>query len=664
METLNLNRIPNVSNPVVHVSQYDIGRVFRFELYEGSSVYTLDGTETIECNVRKLDGNIVTVGVTNTSDSYIDVITTEQMTAIHGQNYGEIVFKKGGNVIGSVNFILQVEQSPLEGGITSDSAIYNLEVQVANYVATEVASQYDSNNVLFDSTPTSGHNTPYTVTSNGIKDALDTKQDLIASKSASGSLIHITDGGDNIPMKSLESEIVAVESGSGEKSPTNPYTISGFNSGKIGVTNDNIEQLWTIDNSFRGEVNFNQIVETSKKSATITPDGTQTYSVVGNRTSVLNVDDIYFIACTISYIGIKTLRAFCLVGSNGYGSPAQDLTGSSGTFGWILKPNSATSLSIGLSNILTSEKLTSADAWTYDNLMCINLTQMFGSTIADYIYSIRQTTGVDFFRSLYPDVYYSYNLGTSELVGENTNTYTFTFGQTVYGGHFDNKGNLVVTHGYIASYNGEPINEPWISSMDNYVPNTSPSTGAQVVYPLTTPTTLSITSQDIPTLSGENNIFSNCGDTAIEYFTNTVDGLVTLINEFTVENATELPISDSDPTDTKSYIDNGLSGKADTSDTYTKTEVNNLLNDKQNKNVLNIVKHYDSGTSSDAITDIITEYGKVNMVFAFDVPLGYFTGCLTFANDNMGSGFIVLSTTGRFWVVSYVSGTITLTELT
>lgn len=42
--------------------------------------------------------------------------------------------------------------------------------------------------------------------------------------------------------------------------------------------------------------------------------------------------------------------------------------------------------------------------------------------------------------------------------------------------------------------------------------------------------------------------------------------------------ATDLPISANDPTDTKSYIDTGLSGKADTNDTYTKSEIDNFLN--------------------------------------------------------------------------------------
>lgn len=52
------------------------------------------------------------------------------------------------------------------------------------------------------------------------------------------------------------------------------------------------------------------------------------------------------------------------------------------------------------------------DETVYINLF--DLTQMFGSTVADYIYSLEQSTagaGVAFFRSLFPDPYYAYNAG-------------------------------------------------------------------------------------------------------------------------------------------------------------------------------------------------------------------------------------------------------------
>ena len=46
--------------------------------------------------------------------------------------------------------------------------------------------------------------------------------------------------------------------------------------------------------------------------------------------------------------------------------------------------------------------------------MCFDLTQMFGSTIADYIYSLEQATagaGVAWFKKLFPNDYYAYNAG-------------------------------------------------------------------------------------------------------------------------------------------------------------------------------------------------------------------------------------------------------------
>lgn len=175
MESFNLNIIPGKDRPVCHASQYDIGRTIRVNLFEGFNVFTLDGTEVISISVRKPDGNVVTESVTNTSDSYVEFVTTEQMTACHGSNLCELKLEKGADVIGTMNFILEVEQDPLEGGVQSASEIDNLETQIAGMVATEVADQYDSANVIFDAVPTAGHGVGYAVTSEGVKDELDQK---------------------------------------------------------------------------------------------------------------------------------------------------------------------------------------------------------------------------------------------------------------------------------------------------------------------------------------------------------------------------------------------------------------------------------------------------------------------------------------------------------
>lgn len=177
MESFNLNIIPGKDRPVCHASQYDIGRTIRVNLFEGFNVFTLDGSEVISISVRKPDGNVVTESVTNTSDSYVEFVTTEQMTACNGSNLCELKLEKGADVIGTMNFILEVEQDPLEGGVQSASEIDNLQTQIAGMVATEVANQYDSANVIFDAAPTPGHGNGYAVTSEGVATELALKQD-------------------------------------------------------------------------------------------------------------------------------------------------------------------------------------------------------------------------------------------------------------------------------------------------------------------------------------------------------------------------------------------------------------------------------------------------------------------------------------------------------
>ena len=181
MEVFNLDLRPGRANPVLHCSQFDEGRAFRAMLFDGAAVYTLDGTETITLIEKKLDGNEVTIAVTNTSDNYVDFATTQQMTALAGSQLCEIRIEKGGNLIGSLNFVLACEESP-DTGIASDSAIHNLEQQIYD----AVADQYDSNNVIFDNAPTPGHGVGYVVTSEGTPDELEDLTDVTLTTPTSG----------------------------------------------------------------------------------------------------------------------------------------------------------------------------------------------------------------------------------------------------------------------------------------------------------------------------------------------------------------------------------------------------------------------------------------------------------------------------------------------
>lgn len=89
---------------------------------------------------------------------------------------------------------------------------------------------------------------------------------------------------------------------------------------------------------------------------------------------------------------------------------------------------------------------------------------------------------------------------------------------TVYGGTLDVlTGVLTVTMANIASYAGESINEPWLSSMDVYSSGATPTTGAQVVYTLAAPETYQLTAQEAASLLGANSIWADTGDVTVAY---------------------------------------------------------------------------------------------------------------------------------------------------
>jgi hypothetical protein len=290
--------------------------------------------------------------------------------------------------------------------------------------------------------------------------------DLYQIKIVSGSIVHFTDGGNDIPVKSLVSQIVAVQSGSGTPSPSNPLSISGYSSVNVAVSSKN---MWA-----NGDVSFTGNTTTVNLYQPLPPN---TYTISATVTS----NDIHATTC-----------ACILYYTDGTASNIFQFSRGSRTSITVVTPNKY-------------------------------IKQLAFYSSDTYIHGSSDTV-------TWADI--QIEVGNQMTAYEAPTVHTVNLGQTIYGGYFDNKGNLVVTHGYIASYNGETINEPWVSSMDNYVPNTSPSTGAQVVYPLTTPITLAITSQAIPTLLGENNIFSNTGDVEVEYFTEKSDGIAELIKAF------------------------------------------------------------------------------------------------------------------------------------
>ena len=133
---------------------------------------------------------------------------------------------------------------------------------------------------------------------------------------------------------------------------------------------------------------------------------------------------------------------------------------------------------------------------------------------------------------------------------------TVQLGQTVYGGKLNvTTGKLTVETANIASYNGESIGEPWWSSMDEYVAGATPSIGAQVVYTLATPTTVSLTPAQIQLLTGTNVISTNADDLSVRYYASgkgTVEGSLVYLSDKKANTST-LATVESTSTASKAY---------------------------------------------------------------------------------------------------------------
>ena len=571
MERIKLNLIPSGVAPIVHLSQYDDGRQFGIDLFEGESVYVLDGTETLTVNSRKPDGHVVTLTVTNTGTSSLDVDTIEQLTAVHGVSYAKLKIEKGSVTIATLPFLIDVSRDPLENGDPSESFIQNLETQVSGMVAEDVATQYDSGNVIFDNEPIDTHGIGYTVTSEGIKTAIDNAFDY--DNTASGSIVHIEDGADNIPVKSLTSEIEATQSGSGTPSPSNPRAISGFNSGIITRCGKNLFDTSKIRNGY------------------FLTDGFHDYADWKGICIPVKSGETYIISGMVNQAG--GVRYAFIKDRNNLYSEFQLSWGSTTINGYFTVPEGFNGfwIPIGTPNLSA------------------NIQVEKGSTATTY------------------EAY-------------NGNTYTFAFGQTVYGGHFDNNGNFVVTHkivdfgnlGYYYSngrFSSTDIPDVknvsvWNSALklcscyditevqtwtqgdfiiglygkNIYVKDSRYTdtvsfkqalTGQKFIVELANPIVLSITSQDIPTLLGENNIFSNCGDLEVTYYTSKSNDILEFVDsEIGKKNGDNIPIEEGSPDSIKTYIDNEVS------------TINTSLADKANTSDIPFIKYEEINVTFDA----------------------------------------------------------------
>ena len=124
----------------------------------------------------------------------------------------------------------------------------------------------------------------------------------------------------------------------------------------------------------------------------------------------------------------------------------------------------------------------------------------------------------------------------------------------MYGGIVDVlNGTVIVTHGHIASYNGETLPGVWYSDRDEYVAGTTPTLGAEVVYELETPIEQTCSSYT-PTMYSSRDTYLWASHQSQRW----------TVTNYTV--AGTLDIYEQVAVDTKTYIDEKDAEKADIAD--------------------------------------------------------------------------------------------------
>lgn len=121
MESTLLNLIPSSYIPEVHLSQYDVGRNIQFKLMDGNSEYSVPSGANIKILATKPSGLGFEVACTF-SGNIVTLVNTETMSNESGRFRAELRITSGATILGTSNFIMNVERSPHpEGTIDGDA---------------------------------------------------------------------------------------------------------------------------------------------------------------------------------------------------------------------------------------------------------------------------------------------------------------------------------------------------------------------------------------------------------------------------------------------------------------------------------------------------------------------------------------------------------------
>lgn len=126
-QVFNLDLIPDGIPPIVHVSQYDKGQIWKFNIIQNNTLFTIPQNSSVTVQGTKKDGTGFQYGCTY-SGSQVIVKEEQQMTVYYGDVKAEIAIANGDDLIATLNFIIRIEPAPLnEDTIISETMLPLIE---------------------------------------------------------------------------------------------------------------------------------------------------------------------------------------------------------------------------------------------------------------------------------------------------------------------------------------------------------------------------------------------------------------------------------------------------------------------------------------------------------------------------------------------------------
>lgn len=350
--------------------------------------------------------------------------------------------------------------------------------------------------------------------------------DITTSITTPASVQTFNDGGDNIPLKSLVTEILPIQSGSGVPSPSNVRAISGHSSVNVVVTGKNILDVSIANRNYTSPYTFFRFGGTSADpvdGSLYLAKGTYTFSISTTAYVIRALDKDNQ---SIEFVNNDNKLTFTLTESQ------------------KCMITMAVSGNVQVSDFTYQLELND-EATTYEPYKGSNTTIPLGSTV--YGGSLECVEG----SGQITKAYVEFDGSSDEVWNQAANgafyisAFTDTTWQTSkicnlyqYGGEVSSSADVTQDKTFYAQYSQSSPQycRLWVKDT-NYATVAAfttflASNTLQVVYGLKTPTSLSVTGANIPTLLGVNNIYTDCGDIqALEYFNengNDIDSLVNL----------------------------------------------------------------------------------------------------------------------------------------